>query len=68
MRPPIVYVGLTWVLACGALVLFVKYSGWGMQINSDMTENQVAGYSHPLNIDQFISSQPYYTKLCDLDR
>ena len=69
MRPSTVYVVVALIFTSFVLIYCIKYSGWGMQMYSEMTDNQLApAASNGIDLDEFIALQPHYKKLCELDR
>ena len=82
MRPSAVYGVGALVLTSFVALLFIQHAGWSMQtsmMDDDvydvvMTEDRFIKQNVPTNaaayidINDFISSQPHYKKLCELDR
>ena len=81
MRPSAVYVVVTLIFASFVVILFVKHAGWGMQMYSVTMDDRFVQENDPntaahhppmtadnFDINEFISSQAHYKKLCELDR
>ena len=72
-RPSVVYLALTLGLTTFIVILFFRYSGLEPPMNSDVVDekglyDRASQLDIPNIIPLVVSSQPYYNKLCELDR